>query len=146
MIHNFSTFAFLKYFDTYQYLIFLSSFIFDSHKVYCRMQGQMMLRLNCTSWEDVQKDYPKSSSQDALKFHFLAFKNIVSSKLNFLLIFLFCEVYVIFVYFFLIIFIFLFCRKQRPIQKVLHIHVQLHSLDIWMLPGKKKKEKRTWIL
>ena len=68
-------------FDIYVFIIFISNSIFASycsHKTYVRMQVQMMVRLNVSTWEQITKDYPMSSAFDSLKPFFITFKKIVS--------------------------------------------------------------------
>lgn len=49
-----------------------------------RIQEQMAVRLNCESWEEVTRDYPLSSSYEALAPFKLAFSKIVSLILQIL--------------------------------------------------------------
>jgi hypothetical protein len=51
-------------------------FVLFSHKVYMRIQEEMVKMLNEESWDDVKLNYPDSSSSTVLKQFFVAFKKV----------------------------------------------------------------------
>ena len=72
------------FFYIYVFIIFISDSIYASYcsrKTYARMQEQIMVNLNVSTWEQITKDYPMSSAFDSLKPFFITFKKIVSVHL-----------------------------------------------------------------
>ena len=47
-----------------------------SHKIYMRIQEEMVILLDEKSWEDVKCNYPESSSMETLKQFYVAFKKV----------------------------------------------------------------------
>ena len=60
---------------TYHYINFFLLYL-CSHKVYMKIQEQMVKLLNEDSWDDVVRNYPDSSSTSTLKAFYLAFKKV----------------------------------------------------------------------
>ncbi len=54
-----------------------------------KIQEIMMKKLNCTTWESVEQQYPNTSSYKALQEYFIVFRDwVCRSKLTLLLLLL----------------------------------------------------------